>query len=255
MMTAALLPGAGDRPLVVGHRGASAAAPENTLAAFRLAWEAGVRWLETDVQPSDDGVPVLIHDDLLDRTTDGTGAVRDTRALDLAVLDAGDWFGADFSGERIPELSTLLAAMPDDHRVLLEIKGPHTEDEVLAVLTVCRASGADDRVLVQSFERDALAAVQRISPGRPAGLLTAFWDDDPIAACRALHAVTYNPHHRLLLGRQDPTAEVAALHAAGIAVSVWTADNEADWRMLTDIGVDAIMTNRPAELLAWQRGR
>lgn len=252
-MTVALLPGAGTRPLVAGHRGASAAAPENTMAAFRLSWEAGVRWLETDVQPSSDGVPVLIHDDLVDRTTDGRGAVRETRALDLAVLDAGGWFGADFAGERIPELSALLTAMPDDHRVLLEIKGPHTENEVLAVLTACRASGADDRVLVQSFERDALAAVQRISPGRPVGLLTEAWDDDPVAASRALNAITYNPHHALLLGRPDPAAEVAALHAAGIAVSVWTADDEADWRALTDVGVDAIMTNRPVELLAWQQ--
>lgn len=252
-MTAALLPGAGTRPLVVGHRGASAVAPENTMAAFRRSWESGVRWLETDVQPSADGVPVLIHDDLLDRTTDGTGAVRDTRALDLAVLDAGSWFGADFSGQRIPELSVLLDAMPDDHRVLLEIKGPHTEDEVLAVLDVCRAGRADDRVLVQSFERDALAAVQRISPGRPVGLLTQVWDEDPIAACRALNAVSYHPNHRLLLGRPNPAAEVDALHAAGIAVGVWTSDDEADWRALTDIGVDAIMTNRPAELLAWQQ--
>lgn len=252
-MTTSLLPGAGNRPLAVGHRGASAAAPENTLAAFRLSWEAGVRWLETDVQPSADGVPVLIHDDLLERTTDGTGAVRDTRALDLATLDAGGWFGTEFGGERIPELSALLEAMPADHRVLLEIKGPHTEDEVLAILAVCRASGADERVLLQSFEREALAAVQRISPGRPSGLLTAAWDDDPIAACRALNAVTYNPHHRLLLGRTDPAAEVATLHTAGIAVSVWTADDEADWRALTDIGVDAIMTNRPVELLAWKQ--
>ncbi|WP_051266429.1 glycerophosphodiester phosphodiesterase [Nakamurella lactea] len=243
------------RPLVVGHRGASAAAPENTMAAFRAAWDAGVRWLETDTQPSIDNVPVLIHDDDVDRTTSGTGAVRESRALDLATLDAGSWFGDAFAGERIPELSALLAELPADGRVFLEIKGQHTREQLVAILEVSRASGADDRVLLQSFERDALATLRSISPDRPLGLLTVGWDTDPVAAARELGAVTYNPHHLLLRGQPDPAGAVAALHDAGIAVSVWTADEVADWEVLTDLGVDAIITNKPAELAQWLAAR
>jgi glycerophosphoryl diester phosphodiesterase len=250
-MTPDLLPGQLGRPLVVAHRGASVTAPENTMAAFRAAWSAGASWLETDTQPTVDGVPVLIHDELLDRTTTGTGAVREFRALDLAALDAGSWFAPEFSGERVPELSQLLAELPADGRVFLEVKGPHTPDQVLAVLQVCRASGADDRVLLQSFERDVLAEIRRISAGRPVGLLTTTWDDDPIAACRALGAISYNPHHALLWRQSDPVGAVTDLHAAGIAVSVWTADDPADWGLLTGIGVDAIMTNAPAALVNW----
>lgn len=239
------------RPIAVGHRGASADAPENTMAAFRANWQAGARWLETDAQPTADNVPVLVHDDELDRTTSGTGNLRDAQAHDIAALDAGSWFGAAFAGEKVPELSTLLAELPPDGRVFLEFKGPHTPDEVVAVLDVCRASGADDRVLAQSFERDVLATIKQISPDRPVGLLTAAWDDDPIAVCRALGAVSYNPHHQLLQAQPDPAAAVAALHTAGIAVSVWTADAEADWTFLTEVGVDAIMTNKPAALVEW----
>lgn len=243
------------RPLVVGHRGASAAAPENTMAAFRSAWQAGVRWLETDTQPSVDNVPVLIHDDDVDRTTSGTGAVRETRALDLAALDAGSWFGDRFAGERVPELSMLLGELPPDGRVFLEIKGPHTPEQVVAILEATRASGADDRVLLQSFERDVLATVRSVSPDRAVGLLTEAWDDDPVAACRELGAVSYNPHHLLLKQQGDPAATVAGLHAAGLAVCVWTADDPADWEYLTGIGVDAIMTNKPAELAGWLAAR
>ncbi len=251
MMTSALLPGPPGRPLAVAHRGASVDAPENTMAAFRAAWSGGASWLETDTQPTVDGVPVLIHDDLVDRTTTGTGAVRELRALDLAALDAGSWFSPEFSAEKVPELSQLLAELPADGRVFLEVKGPHTPDQVLAVLQVCRASAADDRVLLQSFERDVLAEIGRISPGRPVGLLTTAWDDDPIAACRALGAISYNPHHALLARQSDPVGAVADLHAASIAVSVWTADDPTDWGLLTGIGVDAIMTNTPAALVNW----
>lgn len=223
------------------------------MAAFRANWRAGARWLETDTQPTADNVPVLVHDDELDRTTSGTGSVRDAQAHDIAALDAGSWFDPAFAAETVPELSTLLAELPPDGRVFLEFKGPHTPAEVVAVLDVCRASGADDRVLAQSFEREVLATIRQISPDRPVGLLTAGWDDDPIAACRALGAVSYNPHHRLLRGQPDPAAAVAAVHAAGIAVAVWTADDEADWAFLTQIGVDAIMTNKPGALIEWLR--
>lgn len=243
------------RPLVVAHRGASADAPENTMAAFRAGWAAGVHWLETDTQPTLDNVPVLLHDDDVDRTTDGTGPVRTMQANDVAALDAGSWFDPAFAGEKVPELAALLADLPADGRVFLEFKGPHTPDEVVAVLDVCRAAGVDDRILAQSFQREVLTTIGEIQPGRPVGLLTEVWDADPVATCREFNAVTYNPAGQLLLAQPDPAGAVAALHAAGIAVTVWTVDDPADWQRLLDLGVDVIITNTPAQLQDWLRQR
>lgn len=245
----------GAAPAIAGHRGDSLGAPENTMAAFRRNWESGAKLLETDVQPSVDNVPVLIHDDTVDRTTDGTGTVAELRALDLAAMDAGSWFSADFAGARIPELAELLAELPADAGVLLELKGPHTAEQVQAVLDVCRASGADQRVLLHSFERDVLQTVGQVQPGRPVGLLAGAWDEDPIAACRAVGASFYHPEDSALLGRPDPAAEVAALHAAGIGVAVWNPDDIPSWEALAAAGVDVIMTNDPTAMVAWARDR
>ncbi|WP_255455156.1 glycerophosphodiester phosphodiesterase [Nakamurella alba] len=243
----------GGLPLVIAHRGASAAAPENTLAAFELARTSGAHWLETDVQPTADDVPVLLHDDDVDRTTDGSGAVRELPAHDVAVLDAGSWFSGDFAGERVPELQQLLAApaMTDDgRRLLLELKGAHTARQVGAVIEVLRASGLDDRVLLQSFEVDVLRIVRELLPGRDIGLLVEDLHDDPVAVCRELGAVTYNPDHHRLLDRLVSSPDlVETLHAAGIAVMVYTADDPAHWTALVAAGVDGIITNRPAELV------
>ncbi|MBM9467089.1 glycerophosphodiester phosphodiesterase [Nakamurella leprariae] len=247
----------GPAPLVIAHRGASAAAPENTMPAFAAAWAAGAGWVETDVQPTLDGVPVLLHDPDLDRTTDGRGPVRGRSAREVAALDAGRWFpdGA-FTGTGVPPLSALLAELSPTRRLLLEIKGEHTRQQVRTVLRACRDSGQDHRVLVQSFEVAALGHVRDLDPHRPLGLLVEELDDDPVAACARVGACAYNPDHRALLDgltrRPDLLDE---LHRADVAVAVWTADDPADWAALTDAGVDAIITNRPAELLGWLADR
>jgi len=241
-------------PWVIAHRGASASAPENTMPAFQTAWDTGSPWIEADVQPTKDGVPVLFHDDTLDRTTDGTGSLRDLTAFQIAAVDAGSWFATGstraFTGAPVPTLSELVETLGPQRSLLLEIKGAHTRDQVLAEMAVIRASGWDDRVLLQSFETDALVHVRSIEPGRGVGLLVDALHDDPIRACTAVGAAAYNPRHTLL---RDRTEVVALLHSAGVAVFVWTADDPADWRFLTDLGVDGIITNTPAELLAWQK--
>ena len=250
------VPSAGSGPLVIAHRGASKHAPENTMAAFEAAWSAGAAWVEADTQPSVDGVPMVLHDDVLDRTTAGRGPIREARALDVGGLDAGSWFGPDFSDARVPELDALVASLrgpatsAGDRRLLLEIKGEHTLDQLIAVMDVLRAHGVDDRVFLESFELDVLLELRKAVPGRPFGLLVERLDDDPVAAARAIGAAAYNPPVDALLARP---AVLTDLHAAGLAVAVWTADDPGQWAALTDLGVDAIITNTPAELLAWQR--
>lgn len=219
------------------------------MAAFDAAWACGAPWIETDVQVTSDLVPVLIHDDTLDRTTDGSGPVGAQTAHNLATLDAGSWFGPGYGGARIPELSELAGTLTAGRRLLLEIKGEHTREAVLAEIEVLRAAGTDEYAFLQSFEIPALRLVRDIQPDRPVGLLVEALHPDPVAMCGELGAIAYNPHHLLLRERPELVAE---LHAARIATFVWTADEPADWRFLTDLGVDGIITDDPAALRAWQ---
>ena len=239
----------GGAPLVIAHRGASTVAPENTMPAFAAAWQAGAQWLETDVQPSADDDLVLLHDDDVDRTTDGSGAVRTLGGATLAALDAGSWFGPSFAGTPIPRLSRLLAELTGRRRLLLEIKGDHSPAQLEKMVEEIAAAGAQDRVLLQSFEVPVLRRLRAILPDDPIGLLVETIGDDPVGDCRDLGAVTYNPDVSGLLRRPELVVE---LHAAGIATMPWTADEPERWAALTELGVDGIITNDPAALLAWQ---
>lgn len=253
-----LAPAAGHvtKPRVIGHRGASAAAPENTLPAYDAAFSSGCGWIEADVQPTADNVPMMLHDGDLDRTTDGCGSIRDLSADQVRALDAGSWFGRDGGTPHgptvVPYLAEVVATLSATRALLLEIKGEHSRDQVAAALAVIKASGWDDRVLVESFEMDVLAHVRSLDPGRPVGLLVQELHEDPVAVCAEVGAVSYNPDHRVLRARPEAVAE---LHAAGIAVVAYTADEPDDWAFLTELGIDGIITNTPAELLAWQRAQ
>ncbi|RGC65981.1 Glycerophosphoryl diester phosphodiesterase [Micromonospora sp. MW-13] len=234
---------------VVAHRGASAAAPENTLVAQEIARRAGADFVENDVQPSRDGVPFVLHDGTVDRTTDGTGAIRSLTADQLKALDAGSWFAPQYAGARLPTLAEQLTDLrARGGNLLLEIKGAHTRDEVARIVEVIRAERMAGRVFVQSFEVDALRYTRELAPELPLGLLRGSLDADPVAVSRDLGLTAYNPTGAALLARP---AVVADLHAAGVAVLAWTVDSPAQWQQLERIGTDGIITNRPAELAGW----
>jgi glycerophosphoryl diester phosphodiesterase len=234
----------GRDPIVVAHRGASAVVPENTLPAFLAAWESGATWVEADTQPTADGVPVILHDETLDRTTTGSGPVRAHTARQVTALSV-----PGLPGAHVPELHELVDQLTPERALLLEIKGDHSADQVRTVLETSRAGGHADRVFAQSFELSALDHLKSIDAAVPFGLLVEEIDPDPVRRCRAVGAVAYNPDYREVIARP---AVVADLRAAGIAVAVWTCDDPAEWELLTRAGVDAIITNTPAELLAWQ---
>ncbi|MYV97834.1 glycerophosphodiester phosphodiesterase family protein [Streptomyces sp. SID3343] len=234
---------------VVAHRGASSAAPENTLISDETARRAGADWIENDVQPSKDGVPHIVHDDTVDRTTNGKGRVRDLTSAQLAALDAGSWFSPLHTGARVPTLRAQL----DDLRtrggnLLLEIKGKHTKDEVARIVRDVRDTGMSGRVFVQSFEVDALEYTRELAPDLPLGLLRGDLDADPVALAKKLGLKAYNPSAAGLAKRPGAVAD---LHRAGVAVMVWTVDDAPSWKTLEAGGADAIITNRPAELAGW----
>ena len=234
-----------EAPQVVGHRGASARLPENTLTAFLAAWHAGVTWVEADTRPTADGVPVLLHDRDLNRTTSGRGPVRAARMRDVATLSVTGW-----PGVWVPRLSELLAMLTPNRALLLELKGYHTSQQIRAVLEEIDTAGAASRVLLQSFEVEVLRELHRAEPERPFGLLVNELDDDPVARCGEFGARYYNPPAAALLGRPGV---VPALHEDGIGVVCWTSNDPKQWAALSAAGVDGIITDSPAELLAWQR--
>ena len=163
------------KPLNIAHRGASAVAPQNTLAAFRKAMELGADGVELDVQLSADGAVVVIHDFTVDKTTDGTGRVAEKTLAELEALDAGIRFSPQFAGERIPTLAQVFEALEGKLLVNVELKDFNLRSSALAapVVEVIREHAMEKRVLFSSFNPFALRAVKRLAPEIPAGLLVA----------------------------------------------------------------------------------
>jgi glycerophosphoryl diester phosphodiesterase len=238
-------------PAVVAHRGHSALAPENTMAAVTGARQAGADWIEVDVRIAADGVPVVMHDPTVDRTTGGSGPVAGLTAGQIAVLDAGSWFDPGFAGEPVPTFAQVLDDLAArGGRLLLELKHPHRREEVARVLDMVGAAGID-RVAVQSFRPSILADVAAVAPELPRALLTTSLHDDPAAVSTELGLASYHPAAVDVIARPEV---VDALHAAGVATMVWTVNDETLWPRLSDLGVDGLISDRAGDVVEWIKG-
>lgn len=244
-MTPTTRHGAG-RPLVIAHRGASAEAPENTIAAFELALAQGADAIELDVHLSQDDHPVVIHDWTLERTTDGTGPVRDRTVRQLKRLDAGAWRGPAFSGQRIQTLQEILERFRDRARLLIELKGgsdlyPGIEERVVATLEIYDVLG---QALVQSFDPAALARLRELSREVRLGALIAQPAEGLAAAGPgAVQAICPGAH---LLSEGD----VHMWREAGLDCYVWTVNEPLLMDRFASWGVTGIITDHPALLRA-----
>jgi glycerophosphoryl diester phosphodiesterase len=236
-------------PRVVAHRGFSAIAPENTRVAYERAIELGCRWMECDVRASADGVPIVIHDPTLDRTTSGRGAVGDRPAAELLRLDAGAWKGPEFVGEPLPSLEGLLAVLAGRARLIVELK---EEAVVDAALRVIAGSGwSPEDLLIFAWTLPALAAVRAAAPALATALLveptpSVEADRDVLLDCVVAAGIGG-------LGLHHPPVDaawVAAAHARGLEVLAWTVDAPERAVALAAAGVDAIITNRPDRIRA-----
>jgi glycerophosphoryl diester phosphodiesterase len=245
---AALPPGA--LPRIVGHRGAAADAPENTLEGFREAARQGARAVELDAKLTSDGVVVLMHDDTLERTTDGQGAVAATPAAAIDRLDAGRRFGLRWLGARVPTLDEALRLLAElDLYPNVEIKPcPGREAETArAVVEVVRRSWPADRQapLLSSFALESLAAAQALAPELPRGLLVEGEPADWRLRAEALDSAA------LHCAQEDMTpAWSSAIREAGLVPAVYTVNEAETARRLLDWGVAAVFTDRPGALLA-----
>jgi glycerophosphoryl diester phosphodiesterase len=228
------------------HRGASANAPENTLAAFRAAERAGADGIELDVHLSRDGVPVVIHDDTLDRTTNGRGPVADKRWGEIRRLDAGKWFSKNFAGEHPPSLEEVLTLVSGRLRLNLEIKDPRAATAVLNLLTEFPRA----RVLVSSFDHRLLENLRREAPNLPLAFLveSPFWRRTFFRAV-AYGAEALNPRH----DRVSRTL-LAACRERGLAVYPWTVDEPGVLVRMCRLEVDGVFTNDP-EFVALKLGK
>ncbi len=233
------------RVLNLGHRGASHDAPQNTLAAFRLANEYGADGYELDVHLTKDGIPVVIHDFTVDKTTDGTGPVADFTLAELKRLDAGVKFSPRFAGERIPTLAEVFDVLEPHSIVNVELKTKSIGDNGLerATIQLIRERGLQARVILSSFNPFSLLRVRRLAPELKIGLLYA--PDLPVHLRKAWflplvkpHAL--HPHYHMVDERYMQWAK-----RRGYEVNVWTVDDPDDMRRLAALGVNAIITNRP----------
>jgi glycerophosphoryl diester phosphodiesterase len=254
----------------VAHRGYSAIAPENTLPALAAAALAGATFVEFDVRTTADGVPVVIHDRTVDRTTDGRGAVWELTFDEMRALDAGSWFSPAYAATRVPVLGDVLDllrphAAPADVlapeaaaagvtapgvgvELLLEIKPPATLEQVKVILGLVTDRDLLGRTVVQSFDPQIVALVREAVPEVRRGLLRLAFAEDTVPLATELDVVCCNPSVADVLGDAET---VARLSDAGVAIMPWTANDITQWPGLVGAGVAGLITDRVGELTGW----
>ena len=257
------------RALNFAHRGASHDAPENTLAAFRLAREMGADGVELDVQASKDGEAVIIHNFTVDATTDGQGAVKDKTLAELKELDAGSWFDAlsinlrgepvactepsrsepsgrrRFAGQRIPTLQEVIIEV--GHQLLLNIELKArvfgSAGLVSEVVRLIEDHNLIHRAIVSSFNPLALRQVKKLNPRINTGPIYFF--DLPAHLVRASFTFLADPNALHPEKRLVTREYMAWARERGYRVNAWTVDEPAEMKRLVALGVDGIITNRP----------
>ena len=232
------------RVWVIGHRGAMGHCPENTFVSFERALELGADWIELDVHLTRDGALAVIHDETVDRTTDGHGLVNEHTLAELKKLDAGAWFGREYAGQRIPSLDEVLVWARERHTVVdIEIKNAPSFYEGIeeAVVESLDRSGMAEQVIVISFDHRSVQRVKALDSRVVTGVLYAARPTDAgVGLAAAAQADAVLPHWAYVTPE-----DVRVAHEAGLAVAPWATSDPEVLRSLITAGVDAIGTNHP----------
>jgi len=233
------------RPLLIGHRGYPAKFPENTLASFEGALQAGCDMIELDVTLTKDRKVVVIHDDTLDRTTSGKGPVKNHALSDIRALDAGSWFNPRFAAQRVPELSEVMELTEGRCMLNIEIKESAHEAGFPAdaiehqVVNRVKSSGAKDRVIISSFEKQILVRIAAMTdPPAVAYISDHGADRSLLEMLLAMKAFSWHPRFKVLTRDQ-----VDMLHAAGLKVFPWTINTREEAERVLAMGVDGLICN------------
>jgi len=253
LLLATSLPGTLPAVEIIGHRGASHDAPENTLASFKLAWAQGTDAIELDLWLSTDGKLIVFHDGDTKRIGKTNQKISALSWADVQALDVGEWKGPEFKGERIPTLEAVLATIPAGKRAVLELKcGPEIVPEFARVV---KASGQPAKAMcVISFNEKALAASKQALPELDHYFLAAFKKDAKTGAAPVLAPLVAkakaNHFDGLDLNFDAPISKefMTETKAAGLKLFTWTVDDPAVAKQQAEAGADGVTTNRPGWL-------
>ena len=244
------------KPLVIAHRGYRAKFPENTLVAFEAAISAGADMIELDVLLTKDRKMVVIHDESLDRTTNGQGMVRDYTLSELKTFDAGSRLDARFKGERLPTLQEVLDLVNKQVLINIEIKRsayePHHPPDAIEnqVIELVARKNAVENVLISSFEWRVLENLAVLKKAPAIALLSQYPElGNPLEACKRLGAFSWHPSS-LLLKKEH----VRKMHEAGILVFPWNVDTLEDLTRMLEMDVDGLIVDDPPLAAAYRRG-
>lgn len=236
-----------DFPYIIAHRGASKAAPENTMAAFHKAVKQGATWIELDVHLTKDQEIVVIHDEKVDRTTNGEGWVKDLTLKELKKLDAGKWFSKKFKGERIPTLKEVIEFAKQKNIYLnIELKNAIIQYEELEekVIQLIQLYDFVEKVIISSFNHFGLQKVKKINSSVKTGILYAIgfvepWEYAKKLGADAIHPIFYSIN----------TEMVSEAKQRGLLVHPYTVDRKEDLLAMIEAQVDGIITNVPDQLI------
>jgi len=233
-------------PWVIAHRGASAVAPENTMAAFRRAVAMGADCIETDLHLSRDGRLVIVHDNTLNRTTSGDGLVKNFTFAELRELDAGRWFAEEFAGEKLPGIEELLdLAGQADLSLYLEIKGGAGYGVERAVISALRGRKEAKATVVLCFDGSVLDRIHQLDRLLMTGLLFETGGEDMVREAVRVGARQIGPR-----GDCVTPELIEDAHRRGLKVVTWTINEPGQMRAMANAGVDGIMSNHPDRLIA-----
>ncbi len=232
--------GAITSPFIVAHRGNSELAPENTEAAILKAIEQGIKHIEIDIQRTSDNILVLMHDNNIERTTDGVGLISEMTWEEVSSLDAGSYFSSEFAGEGVPTLNSILELVVErDIKLYVEVKNPEIypgiENQIIAAVKKYQAR---DQVVIISFDLEWLEVVQKSEENIDFGQISLGLGK----TSRLPEAATVHVHWASVI--IDPTL-VKRAHDRGYQVIVWTVNDLPKMKVMLLLGVDGITTNSP----------
>lgn len=231
------------KPVIIAHRGASAYAPENTMAAFKKALEMKAGGIETDVHLTKDGYPVVVHDEKLGRTSNGTGFIKDKTLEELKELDFGSWFSEEFKNQSIPTLNEVMDLISTENILFnIELKSGAVlyQDIERIVVEMVRKYKMEERVIISSFNHYSLLEVKKIAPEIKIGLLYSAGLVSPWEYAKRLGAEAIHPLYISI-----PPEAIKACNENGVLVNSYTINFPEHIKFAALAGVDGIITNVP----------
>ncbi|MBY0357192.1 MAG: glycerophosphodiester phosphodiesterase [Candidatus Obscuribacterales bacterium] len=240
------------QPNIVAHRGGRKWAPENTMTAFRKSIAAGCYGIELDIHRCKSGELVVIHDETLERTTNGQGFVKDKTLTELKKLSAGAWYAKEFNEERLPTLAEVLTLIDGKLVLNIEIKNAPIAYAGLedCLLKLLRSYKYPEKIIISSFDHEILQRIHQKAPSYKLAFLSECLFVDLPGYAKKVGATAWNPYFGELR-----TDSVELAHTVPLEVNVWTVNDPKQWRAMQDMKVESIITDDPVGLMEFYKSQ